>query len=107
MAVATVSVAAGGGAAWPRATPGIAVVSTARPKRAEVVMRMMVGSSDRHDTLPAGGSLLSEPKSPPLMSVLKLAGPGLVVAATGIGSGDVVSATVGGAKYGVVLLLNG
>ena len=34
----------------------------------------------------------------------KLAGPGLVVAATGIGSGDVVSATVGGARYGVVLL---
>jgi len=27
-----------------------------------------------------------------------------VVAATGIGSGDVVSATVGGARYGVVLL---
>jgi Mn2+/Fe2+ NRAMP family transporter len=67
-------------------------------------MRMVVGSSDRHDTLPAGGSSLSEPKSPPLTSVLKLAGPGLVVAATGIGSGDVVSATVGGAKYGVVLL---
>jgi Mn2+/Fe2+ NRAMP family transporter len=39
-----------------------------------------------------------------MMSVLKLAGPGLVVAATGIGSGDVVSATVGGAKYGVALL---
>jgi Mn2+/Fe2+ NRAMP family transporter len=38
------------------------------------------------------------------MSVLKLAGPGLIVAATGIGSGDVVSATVGGARYGVVLL---
>jgi len=35
---------------------------------------------------------------------MKLAGPGLVVAATGIGSGDVVSATVGGARYGVVLL---
>jgi Mn2+/Fe2+ NRAMP family transporter len=35
---------------------------------------------------------------------LKLAGPGLIVAATGIGSGDVVSATVGGARYGVVLL---
>ena len=33
-----------------------------------------------------------------------LAGPGLIVAATGIGSGDVVSATVGGARYGVVLL---
>jgi len=38
------------------------------------------------------------------MSFLKLAGPGLIVAATGIGSGDVVSATVGGAKYGVALL---
>ena len=38
------------------------------------------------------------------MSFLKLAGPGLVVAATGIGSGDVIAATVGGARYGVVLL---
>jgi Mn2+/Fe2+ NRAMP family transporter len=38
------------------------------------------------------------------VSVLRLAGPGLVVAATGIGSGDVVSATVAGANYGVVLL---
>jgi Mn2+/Fe2+ NRAMP family transporter len=47
---------------------------------------------------------LPDPKSPPSLSFLKLAGPGLVVAATGIGSGDVVSATVGGAKYGVVLL---
>ena len=37
-------------------------------------------------------------------SFLKLAGPGLIVAASGIGSGDVVSATVGGANYGVVLL---
>ncbi len=37
-------------------------------------------------------------------SFLKLAGPGLIVAATGIGSGDVVSATVGGARYGLVLL---
>jgi Mn2+/Fe2+ NRAMP family transporter len=64
---------------------------------------MMVGSSERHDTLPAGGSRLSEPK-PPAMSFLKLAGPGLIVAATGIGSGDVVSATVGGARYGVALL---
>jgi Mn2+/Fe2+ NRAMP family transporter len=38
------------------------------------------------------------------VSFLRLAGPGLVVAAAGIGSGDVVSATVGGARYGVVLL---
>lgn len=37
-------------------------------------------------------------------SFLRLAGPGLIVAATGIGSGDVVAATVGGARYGVVLL---
>jgi Mn2+/Fe2+ NRAMP family transporter len=40
----------------------------------------------------------------PQLSFLKLAGPGLVVAATGIGSGDVVAATVGGARYGVILL---
>jgi len=43
-------------------------------------------------------------ESRPKVSFLKLAGPGLVVAATGIGSGDVVSATVGGARYGVMLL---
>jgi Mn2+/Fe2+ NRAMP family transporter len=41
---------------------------------------------------------------PGSLSFLKLAGPGLVVAATGIGSGDVVAATVGGARYGVLLL---
>jgi Mn2+/Fe2+ NRAMP family transporter len=44
------------------------------------------------------------PRTPDTLSFLKLAGPGLVVAATGIGSGDVVAATVGGARYGVVLL---
>lgn len=43
-------------------------------------------------------------KAPGTLSFLKLAGPGLVVAATGIGSGDVVAATIGGARYGVVLL---
>src|SRR3954467_10684490 len=43
-------------------------------------------------------------KAPAAYSFLKLAGPGLVVAATGIGSGDVVAATVGGARYGVILL---
>jgi len=47
---------------------------------------------------------VTEPSKPQSFSFLKLAGPGLVVAATGIGSGDVVSATVGGARYGVVLL---
>src|SRR5215212_11189041 len=44
------------------------------------------------------------PARPAPLSFLKLAGPGLVVAATGIGSGDVVAATVGGARYGVMLL---
>jgi Mn2+/Fe2+ NRAMP family transporter len=34
----------------------------------------------------------------------RLIGPGLLVAATGIGAGDVVSATVGGARYGEILL---
>jgi Mn2+/Fe2+ NRAMP family transporter len=34
----------------------------------------------------------------------KLIGPGLIVAATGIGAGDVVSAIVGGARYGEILL---
>src|SRR3970040_786304 len=45
-----------------------------------------------------------ESKAPASFSFLKLAGPGLIVAASGIGSGDVVSATVGGANYGGVLL---
>lgn len=47
---------------------------------------------------------VAAPKAPATLSFLKLAGPGLVVAATGIGSGDVVAATVGGARYGVILL---
>jgi len=34
----------------------------------------------------------------------RLMGPGLLVAATGIGAGDVISATVGGARYGEILL---
>ncbi|MGH9390311.1 MAG: Nramp family divalent metal transporter, partial [Vicinamibacteria bacterium] len=36
--------------------------------------------------------------------IARLIGPGLLVAATGIGAGDVVSATVGGARYGEILL---
>jgi Mn2+/Fe2+ NRAMP family transporter len=47
---------------------------------------------------------LAQTITQPSISFLKLAGPGLVVAAAGIGSGDVVSATVGGARYGVTLL---
>ena len=46
----------------------------------------------------------SERGARPSVSVFKLAGPGLIVAATGIGSGDIISATVGGARYGVILL---
>ncbi len=38
------------------------------------------------------------------ISWLKRIGPGLIVAATGVGAGDVVSGTVGGGNYGLVLL---
>ena len=58
-------------------------------------------TTDSVDALPRAQG---RSESIPSVSFLKLAGPGLVVAATGIGSGDVVSATVGGARYGVVLL---
>src|SRR4029434_10042391 len=37
-------------------------------------------------------------------SLTKLIGPGLIVAATGIGAGDIVSATVGGANLGLAIL---
>lgn len=37
-------------------------------------------------------------------SFAKLIGPGLIVAATGIGAGDMVSASVGGARHGLILL---
>ncbi|MSR20224.1 MAG: iron transporter [Gemmatimonadetes bacterium] len=45
-----------------------------------------------------------DPAKGAMPSVLKLAGPGLIVAAAGIGSGDVVAASVAGARYGVLLL---
>jgi Mn2+/Fe2+ NRAMP family transporter len=54
------------------------------------------------------GTILDAEKGPKLAkadaSIAKLVGPGLILAATGIGAGDVVSATVGGARYGEVLL---
>lgn len=50
------------------------------------------------------GAIKTAADPPSSFSFLKLAGPGLIVAAAGIGSGDVVSATVGGATYGVTLL---
>jgi Mn2+/Fe2+ NRAMP family transporter len=104
MPVATVSAAAGGGVAWAPAMPGTIATKAARANKVDGVTR--IRSAPLNGMIPSRPEdrCLSEPKSPPLMSVLKLAGPGLVVAATGIGSGDVVSATVGGAKYGVVLL---
>jgi Mn2+/Fe2+ NRAMP family transporter len=47
----------------------------------------------------------AEAKSPRAEARLtRLLGPGLFVAAAGIGAGDVVSATVGGARYGEILL---
>ncbi len=54
--------------------------------------------------MPATSGVPAAEPSPSRTSVLRLAGPGLVVAATGIGSGDVVAGTVAGANYGVVLL---
>ena len=41
---------------------------------------------------------------PAPLGLKAVVGPGLIVAATGIGSGDIVSTTVGGATYGTVLL---
>jgi Mn2+/Fe2+ NRAMP family transporter len=40
----------------------------------------------------------------PPVSVMRLIGPGLLVAAAGIGAGDIVSATMGGAGYGLALI---
>src|SRR5215831_19124341 len=40
----------------------------------------------------------------PQNNVLKMIGPGLIVAASGIGAGDIIASTVGGAKYGLILL---
>src|SRR4051812_26139407 len=37
-------------------------------------------------------------------TLAKLIGPGLIVAAAGIGAGDMVASTMGGAAYGVVIL---
>lgn len=43
-------------------------------------------------------------RNAPTSSVVRLIGPGLLVAAAGIGAGDIVSATMAGAGHGVVLL---
>jgi Mn2+/Fe2+ NRAMP family transporter len=42
--------------------------------------------------------------APPSFRFITLVGPGLIVAAAGIGSGDIVAATTAGAHHGVVLL---
>ncbi|PLX10149.1 MAG: iron transporter [Marinilabiliales bacterium] len=39
-----------------------------------------------------------------MLKLLKSIGPGIVVAATGIGAGDMIAATVGGAKYGYMII---
>lgn len=54
--------------------------------------------------LQTGAAQAELEKEPPKIGLATLVGPGLIVAAAGIGSGDVVAATVGGATYGVVLL---
>ncbi|MEZ5291512.1 MAG: Nramp family divalent metal transporter [Vicinamibacterales bacterium] len=47
---------------------------------------------------------MTAPSSPPTRSALTAIGPGLLVAAAGIGAGDIVSATMAGASHGVTLL---
>lgn len=54
--------------------------------------------------MPAVGEQLSGPRKALDFRVTKLVGPGLIVAATGIGAGDMVSATMGGANYGLTIL---
>lgn len=39
-----------------------------------------------------------------LLNTLKIIGPGIAVAATGVGAGDMIAAAVAGAKYGTVIL---
>ncbi|NOY49049.1 MAG: divalent metal cation transporter [Chlorobi bacterium] len=39
-----------------------------------------------------------------MKKILQSIGPGIVVAATGIGAGDMIAATVGGAKYGYLII---
>ena len=71
---------------------GLSIADDAGNARARISSTSMTGTDQVSQT------------APPRLSFLKLAGPGLIVAASGIGSGDVVSATVGGARYGIVLL---
>ncbi len=55
-------------------------------------------------TVPATAGLHEVPAAIRTPRLAALLGPGLIMAATGIGSGDVVASTVGGATYGMVLL---
>src|SRR6185436_16712875 len=47
---------------------------------------------------------VSRAQAAPATSVVRLIGPGLLVAAAGIGAGDIVSATMAGSAHGLVLL---
>lgn len=49
------------------------------------------------------GALAAQPRGS-LLATLGLLGPGLAVAATGVGAGDVVSAALAGARFGMVIL---
>lgn len=51
-----------------------------------------------------GDPILTEEHAARATSVAKLIGPGLLVAAAGIGAGDIVSATLAGAGHGLALL---
>ena len=55
-------------------------------------MPISIDEAKRANTGPAG------------WSPARLIGPGLLVTATGIGAGDLIAATLGGVRYGLVLL---
>ena len=40
----------------------------------------------------------------PQPSLFRYLGPGFMVAATGVGAGDLIAASVAGARYGVIIL---
>ncbi len=56
-----------------------------------------------HSTYPTA-LLLPAPLTPTPIRSARWIGPGLIMAASGIGASDIISATVGGATYGVTLL---
>ena len=53
---------------------------------------------------PGGGRFRQQDTAAPATSVVRLIGPGLLVAAAGIGAGDIVSSTMAASAHGLQLL---